>query len=138
MNINDGVPSITYQMIQIPPQPLNIFNYGVPHRKHHKARVEKVFFEGNVFDNHVVGDERAYRIIHRIGQSATKRPELYHLTVKYETCLFILDKTHLFLVIKYFNRDLSGTAYSIPSFCQQLVCYFNLLLWQILPQFIGW
>lgn len=50
MNINDGVPSLTYQMIQIPPQPLNIFNYGVPLRVHYKARVENVFFEGNVFD----------------------------------------------------------------------------------------
>lgn len=90
------------------------------------------FLRGKRFWN-VVCDERAYSIIHRIGQSATKRPEFYHLTVKYETCLFILDKTHLFLVIQYFNRDLSGTVYFIPSFCHQFFCYFNLLLWQILP-----
>lgn len=36
--------------LRIPPQLLNTYNYGVPYRVHYKARVENVFFEGNVFD----------------------------------------------------------------------------------------
>lgn len=102
MNIYDGVPSFRYvsddsdtstttQYIEL---------WGSAQSALQSPSWER-FLRGKRFW-HDVCDERAYRIIHRIGQSATTRPEFYHLTFKYETYLFILDKDPLVFGYKIF------------------------------------